>query len=404
MMRLQNDDSPHRQLQLRWAATALLWVLLLIWGYRLLAEEWQVEHAQQWLLQAGIGCAYLLGVLHGALKYNYRTGEGRLLPGFGAGNAMTLLRGGLVAALLGFLLQPWPEGRLAWLPAALYTLACLADFLDGYLARVTNHTTEMGERLDMTIDGLGVMAASLLAIQYGQVPVWYLPVALARYIFLGGIWLRKKLGKPVYDLQPSVRRRGFAGVQMGFLFFILMPVFSPPGTHIAAVLFAIPFLVGFVFDWLAVSGNVKRVPSRGEAARPHPSALQAFFFQWLPVALRLLAAVLLVYQLAAFMLAYPGSGGSAAAAQIIIEDAGLLVIILAQGVVIVLLTLGAGGRTAAITGLGLLGIQQFYTGLTPLQVMLAALYTAILYLGTGSLSLWKPEERWIYRRAGEQPS
>jgi CDP-diacylglycerol--glycerol-3-phosphate 3-phosphatidyltransferase len=404
MMRIDKDNSPLQQLHQRWAATALLWALLLVLGYRLLSVEWQVEYARQWLLQAGIGCIYLLAVLRGALVHNYRTGETRLLPVFGAGNAMTLLRGGLVAVLLGFMWQPWPEGWLAWLPATLYTLACLADFLDGYLARVTNHATRMGEMLDMNIDGLGVLAASLLAIQYGQVPVWYLLVALARYIFLGGIWLRKRLGKPVYDLQPSARRRAFAGVQMGFLFFILMPVFSPPGTHIAAALFAIPFLIGFMIDWLAVSGTVKQAPTLETAARLQPSALQALLFVWLPVALRLLTAVLSAYQLAAFMLAYSGSGGSAPASQILTANAGLLVIVLAQGVVIVLLTVGAGGRVAAIAGLCLLGIQQFYTILTPLQILLAALYTAILYLGTGSLSLWKPEELLIYRRAGEQTS
>ncbi len=393
-----------QQLHLRWAATAFFWALLLALGYRLLAAEWQVEHARQWLLQAGIACVYLLGVLWGAVEHNYRAGENRLLPEFGAGNAMTLLRGGLVAALLGFLLQPWPQGWLAWLPAVLYTLACLADFLDGYLARITNHATRMGEMLDMNIDGLGVLAASLLAVQYGQVPIWYLLVALARYIFLGGIWLRKRLGKPVSELQPSLRRRAFAGVQMGFLFFILMPIFSPPGTHIAALLFAIPFLVGFSYDWLTVSGFVKQAPGSQAARDLSPSTLQLLTFHWLPVALRLLAAAISVYQLGIFLLVYPGTGGSAHASQILTVDAELLAIVLAQGVVIVLLTAGAGGRIAAIAGLCLLGIQQLYTGLTPLLILLAALYTAILYLGTGSFSLWKPEELFIHRRIGEQPS
>lgn len=403
MMRLHKYKSPLQQLHLRWAATALLWALLLALGCRMLAVEWQVTHARQWLLQAGIGCIYLLVLLRGALDYNYRTGESHLLPVFGAGNVMTLLRGGLIAALLGFLLQPWPEGWLAWLPAALYTLACLADFLDGYLARVTNHATRMGEMLDMNIDGLGVLAASFLAIQYGQVPVWYLLVALARYIFLGGVWLRKRLEKPVYDLQPSVRRRAFAGVQMGFLFFILMPVFSPPGTHIAAALFAIPFLAGFLFDWLAVSGFVVQAPTRRAEQKLHLPALQSFTFHWLPVGLRLLVAVLSIYQLGEFLLASLGSGGPVSASQVLSVDAGQLVV-LAHGVVIFLLTMGAGGRVAAVAGLCLLGIQQFYTSLTPLQIVLAAAYTAILYLGTGPYSLWKPEERLIYRRAGEQTS
>jgi hypothetical protein len=37
---------------------------------------------------------------------------------------------------------------------------------------------------------------------------------------------------------------------------MLWPIFRPPGTHIAAVIFAVPFLVAFAWDWLVVSGTV----------------------------------------------------------------------------------------------------------------------------------------------------
>jgi hypothetical protein len=39
--------------------------------------------------------------------------------------------------------------------------------------------------------------------------------------------------------------------------------------------------------------------------------------------------------------------------------------------------------------------------LTPVQIIQAALYTAILYMGTGAYSLWKPEDRLIYNRTAE---
>jgi hypothetical protein len=63
--------------------------------------------------------------------------------------------------------------------------------------------------------------------------------------------------------------------------------------------------------------------------------------------------------------------------------------------------LGAAGRASAILALGLLGVQQFYTGFTLGEVVLVALYSAILFTGTGALSLWKPEDWFIYHRAGE---
>jgi CDP-diacylglycerol--glycerol-3-phosphate 3-phosphatidyltransferase len=376
-----------QSLRRRWALTALLGVLFLSAFHHLLQDGWGASHADRWLLLAGAALVYLLIVLWRSLPYNRRTGETALLPRFGWGNSMTLLRGVLLAALTGFLFAAWPPDRLAWAPGILYMLAAMADFLDGYLARATRFTTRMGELLDMSFDGWGVLVASLLAVQYGQVPVWYLAVALARPAFLIGIWFRKRLRLPVYDLQPSVRRRLFAGLQFGFLFFVLMPVFSPPGTSIAAAVFALPFLVGFLVDWLAVCGIAARQPSAGGRL----PALQERLLRWLPLVLRAAAVALLAGQLLRF------AGENLPRA----EDSFWM---LAAGVVMLLLALGASGRLAAILGLCLLGFQQAAAALTLEMVVLLVVFTAILYLGTGSFSLWQPEERLIYKRAGERPS
>jgi hypothetical protein len=71
-------------------------------------------------------------------------------------------------------------------------------------------------------------------------------------------------------------------------------------------------------------------------------------------------------------------------------------------VVALLLLFGAAGRLTAILGLILLGLQQMSAPLSAFQIALAGLFTALLYLGTGGLSLWKPEDRLITRRAGER--
>jgi CDP-diacylglycerol--glycerol-3-phosphate 3-phosphatidyltransferase len=400
-MTTQADQmTPFPQLRLRWALTALGAILLLLFGYAVLGAAWQAGSASQWAFQTSLGFIYLLWVLGRNLSANHRIGDTQLLPTLGAANSMTLARGMLIACLLGFLFQPRPESWLAWIPGALYTLAVLADFLDGYLARLTRRSTRLGEILDMSFDGWGVLAASLLAIQYGQVPLWYLLVALARYIFLTGLWLRQRLHLPIYELQPSVRRRAFAGVQMGFLFFILMPVFSPPGTHLAAAIFALPFLAGFIVDWLAVCGVFTSRRNQRLAMHHLSSSLKDLVLKWLPVGLRLVAVSLLTLELVRLFLNptvshYPRfSNGS--------TDS--LFLALAQVLVLLFLFLGVGGRVAAIFGLCILGIQQMVGSLTPTQIALAILYTSILYLGTGLLSLWKPEERLIYRRAGERAS
>jgi CDP-diacylglycerol---glycerol-3-phosphate 3-phosphatidyltransferase len=243
----------------RWAAWAAASLTALVSGYLLLRAGWAgsgAEPARLWLLLAGPGTAYMLLVFWRGLEDNRRAPQSELLPGLGPGSWLTLLRGLLIALMSGFFVS-WPAGTAGCYgsPPSIYTLAVLTDYLDGYAARVTDHQTRLGERLDMSFDGWAVLVGSALIVQYGQVPAWYLSVALARPLFILGLHLRHRLGLPVYDLPyQGFERRALAGVQMGFITVMAWPVFAPPGTHIAAAVFALPFLLGFGRDWLIVSG------------------------------------------------------------------------------------------------------------------------------------------------------
>ena len=182
-------------LRLRWGIFVALSAGFAILGYLVLRLAWTPENALRWLILASSVLVYQSAVLGRNLDKNHRAGEAALLPGLGPGNLMTLLRGFLVAGLVGFLFSPRPQGWLIWAPGILYSLADFADFLDGFLARRTNQATRLGEVLDISFDGLGVLAAALLAVQYGQVPIWYLSVAVARYVYLAGIgFLKSRAG------------------------------------------------------------------------------------------------------------------------------------------------------------------------------------------------------------------
>jgi CDP-diacylglycerol--glycerol-3-phosphate 3-phosphatidyltransferase len=294
-----------------------------------------------------------------------------------------LLRGLFVAALLGFLVLPRPPGWLAWIPGILYILSDVADFLDGYLARRTDHATRLGEILDMSFDGIGVLVAVLLGVKYGQIPAWYVLIGFSRYLFMGGQWLLERLGKPVHELPPSIRRRGFAGLMMGFLAAVLLPVFSPPGLHIAATLFGLPFLVGFGWDWLVVSGVI-RPDSQSTIFKNGMST------HWLLLVVRL---VILAFNLVILLQWFGSTPGS---------NPAPLALVIFNLIVVVAIVLGFAPRTTAILGLCLLGLFQTYASLTTLQSILAIAYTLILYLGSGAYSLWTPEESLITQRAGER--
>lgn len=241
----------------QWLVLTFLNALFLVSIYAILRAEDQLSMAIRWiLLSAGISY-YFLSQVWRWLPLNYLPGKGELLAFLGAGNILTIGRGVLLAGLAGFLFSPRPpEGVLIWIPGLLYTLAVCADLLDGTVARRAGQSTRLGEKLDLFLDGFGVLFAGVLLVQYGLVPGWYLVVGFARYLFLAGIWLRRWYGKPVYDLPASRLRRPLAGFQMGFMAVALWPIFSPTATTIAAVIFGAPFLANFALDWLRVNGLV----------------------------------------------------------------------------------------------------------------------------------------------------
>jgi CDP-diacylglycerol--glycerol-3-phosphate 3-phosphatidyltransferase len=395
------DFSPHptaiASLRKRWIWTALLCVAWITAGFLLLQGHWRTVSAFQWLALSAAGVSYLLWILWRGLEHNRRAGEKHLLSTLGLGNQLTLLRGALTAALAGFLFSPRPDGWLAWIPGCLYTLAALIDLFDGYAARRTNHATHLGEMLDLSLDGTGVLIAGVLAVQYRQVAPWYLLVAFARYLFIGGIWFRKRRGLPVYDLPPSPTRRPFAGTQMGFIAVILWPLISPPITQVAAVLFALPFLAGFGLDWLEVSGA--KAGTRIRMGRF--TGLQHTVTSRLPVLLRAIAVTLL----AVIILSDVHDGvwpprvltGQVSSSPFL----WMLAIFMLQGIGGVLLALGAAGRIASLAILFSRGLLLHFASVTPADILLILCSAGLFFLGTGAYSLWKPEDRLIYRRLGE---
>ena len=380
--------------------------MLVGWGtavllfYFWLRQVWQVGSANRWLGLVVLPLLYCLWVSWDGLPQNKRVGETAVLPTFGWGNRLTLLRGLAISMVAGFLFSPWPMGWLAWLPMLLYTAADIADYLDGYLARITNHATPLGERLDMEYDGLGMLIVSLLAVWYGQLPWWYLSLGLARYLFVFGLWWREKRGLVNQAMSPSVHRRMFAGFQMGFMSAVLWPIMPPEFATIAGTTFAIPTALGFLRDWLVVVGRLKPQSARYIQVQRW---LYLFTTKWLPPALR----IGLASCIAAIFLALPEVWPPQSWVDLFISwglplptaVAILAVVLLLLGGVLVLF--GSMGRLAAFWLIFPIGFDMVTRGLTWASGVGLATAVCLMLLGTGPLSRWKPEERFLLRRAGE---
>lgn len=208
----------------------------------------------RWLAPVAAVAGFQLLFSYRHLDANRPDGDGLAVHrSLGLPNLVTLGRGGLVAALAGLgALTPRPE--IAWLPAALYGAGVTLDFFDGFLARRTERTTVLGAKLDMAIDTTGFLVAPVVGVLWNQLPVWYLSLSAARYLFKLGCWSRRRRGRPVSDLPASRVRRPLAGVQMGFITLALAPIVPLAAIRPLAVVVLAASLSVFVRDYLVVAG------------------------------------------------------------------------------------------------------------------------------------------------------
>jgi CDP-diacylglycerol--glycerol-3-phosphate 3-phosphatidyltransferase len=254
------------QLRRDWTLAAVVSVVTLVTA--VLGLAWLADHpvAARWAVPTAGVVAFELWFLRRNLGANHAddgaweaTTTERRYSRLGLANAVTLFRGGLFAGVAGFAIVA-PAPVYGWLPALLYGAGCALDAVDGALARYRGRTTVLGARLDMAFDTLGFLVAPIVAVLWGRLPIWYLSLSLARYLFKAGRGWRRHQGLPVFELPSSRLRRPLAGVQMAFIAFALTPLL--PGSAIeplAAVVLA-PSLTVFLRDYLVVSGRLGREP------------------------------------------------------------------------------------------------------------------------------------------------
>jgi CDP-diacylglycerol--glycerol-3-phosphate 3-phosphatidyltransferase len=107
-------------------------------------------------------------------------------------NSLTIARIFLVPVLVSVLLTKF-EGRLVLgLPvelvgAAIFGLASLTDWLDGYLARRRGQVTWVGQMLDPIADKLLISATLVSLVQLNLAPAWMVTVIIGREFAITGL-------------------------------------------------------------------------------------------------------------------------------------------------------------------------------------------------------------------------
>jgi CDP-diacylglycerol--glycerol-3-phosphate 3-phosphatidyltransferase len=100
-------------------------------------------------------------------------------------NALTLLRIFLVPILVALLLTRTEGGFV--LGTAVFGLAVLTDYLDGYFARRRNQVTRFGMLLDPLADKLLTAAAFISLVEMDAVPAWMVVIIVGREFAVTGL-------------------------------------------------------------------------------------------------------------------------------------------------------------------------------------------------------------------------
>jgi len=233
----------------RWSASTL-WIGLLVGtAVGVLTVGWETQPSPPFLLGVGGGLVAVLA----AVGWPISQADGQSIT---AATVVTLSRGAALAVLAGFLAVGLPASQGVWLPAVLFGLAAGLDAVDGLIARATNSVSELGGRLDTEMDGLTVLFGTIFVVTADLVPIVFLVVGVARYLFVAGIWLRNRRGLPVEGLPPSQLRRVLGGLAMATIWLALLPVSGPAVSRPVALAVSVPFVLNFCRDRLAVSGQL----------------------------------------------------------------------------------------------------------------------------------------------------
>ncbi len=322
-----------------------------------------------WLIGAAVVAAYFVAFIWRPTDATPDS-TAVLSPRLGMATAVTLLRVSCLSLLSGYLLSP-PSPTQLWHVAGLYAAIGAGDWLDGFLARRTRYETRLGEQLDMRVDIVGMLVAPVVAVTVGRLPLWYLLLSVAALIFHAALALRPALGLPSYRerLRSSAHARAFAGFQMALIAVAFVPPVHAEVVRVVATVFMVPSLAAFLRDWLVATDRL--VPGTPSYRRLVQRSI---------VVVRNLTPLLLrpVFALAAIsMMPAPASVG------------------LPWSLCAVAVLLGYLPRLCVLFVLVTLGVAP--TG-TPAELGVIAIGSSIVLLGSGSFSLYQPEEHWFFGR------
>ena len=149
-------------------------------------------------------------------------------------NALTLVRIVLVPLLVVVLLTEF-EGRRIFgiakelVGAAIFAVASITDWLDGYLARRRRQVTWLGQTLDPIADKLLTSAAFISLVQLDLAPAWMVALIIGREFAVTG--LRSLAHARGFTIPPSRLGKLKMSLQVATILLLIvgLPMLAPIG-------------------------------------------------------------------------------------------------------------------------------------------------------------------------------
>ena len=149
-------------------------------------------------------------------------------------NALTLVRIVLVPLLVVVLLTEF-EGRRIFgiakelVGAAIFAVASITDWLDGYLARRRRQVTWLGQTLDPIADKLLTSAAFISLVQLDLAPAWMVAIIIGREFAVTG--LRSLAHARGFTIPPSSLGKPKMSLQVATILLLIvgLPMLVPIG-------------------------------------------------------------------------------------------------------------------------------------------------------------------------------
>jgi cardiolipin synthase len=138
-------------------------------------------------------------------------------------NLLTGFRILAVPAMVAAFYIPGDFGK--WVTCAIFSVAAITDFFDGYLARSLSMQSPLGRMLDPIADKLLVGAAILMLVHFDRSPILPALVILCREILVSG--LREFLAEVRVGLPVSRLAKWKTSVQMVAIGFLLAGSAAP---------------------------------------------------------------------------------------------------------------------------------------------------------------------------------